>query len=195
MNRLDEWSQVKEAQRVARERRQHQRKQRDAQMRVNATPETVRKLNKPVIDRLLARGQIGDEQHRAAEEIARVWIAITSYLFPRVSDPSQSRSRGTTNEWPPSLVTAYRERYGVWRDEAGAVQIGHRRTLADLVFMLAVDNYGPRQIGSMWGMDQRRVLDLIRNSLWRYAELAGWIDPKRIPLVETVKENAAPAQA
>jgi hypothetical protein len=178
-----EWSRIKEAQRVARERREAQRKRRDAQMRVNATPQTVRKLERPVVDRLLARGQIGDEQHRAAEEIARVWIAITSYLFPRVSDPSQSGGRSADRDWPPSLVTAYRERYGVWRDEAAAVQLGHRRTLADLVFMVAVDNYGPRQIERLWGMNHARVLHLVRISLWRYAELAGWTDgPFRPPV-------------
>ncbi len=52
--------------------------------------------------------------------------------------------------------------------------VGHRRTLADLVFMLAVDNYGPRQIERMWGINHARALHLIRNSLWRYAELADW---------------------
>ena len=86
MNRteqLSEWSRIKEAQRIARERRDVLNRQRADQVRVNATPQTLRKLERPVIDRLLQRGQLGDEQHRAAEEIARVWIAITSYLFPR----------------------------------------------------------------------------------------------------------------
>ena len=197
MNRteqLSEWSRIKEAQRIARERRDVLNRQRADQVRVNATPQTLRKLERPVIDRLLHRGQLGDEQHRAAGEIARVWVAITSYLFPRTSDPSRSRSRGSATDWPPALVIAYKERYSVWRDEAGAVQLGHRRTLADLVFMLAVDNYGPRQIERMWGMDHRRVLHLVRNSLWRYAELAGWIDPARLPPIENHQLTAAPFQ-
>jgi hypothetical protein len=197
MNRteqLSEWSRIKEAQRIARERRDVLNRQRADQVRVNATPQTLRKLERPVIDRLLQRGQLGDEQHRAAEEIARVWIAITSYLFPRVSDPSRSRSRGSASDWPPALVIAYKERYSAWRDEAAAVQIGHRRSLADLVFMLVVDNYGPRQIERMWGMDHRRVLHLVRNSLWRYAELAGWIDPARLRPIENLQLTAAPFQ-
>lgn len=173
MNTIDEWSRIKEAQRVARERRETQNRQRAAQVRVNATPQTLRKLERPVIDRLLARGQIGDEQHRAAEEIARVWIAITAALFPRISDPSGNSVRGTSESWSASLTTAYK-RYRTWCEEAAAVSVGHRRTLADLVFMLAVDNYGPRQIERMWGINHARVLHLIRNSLWRYAELADW---------------------
>lgn len=182
MNRADEWSRLKEAQRVARDRREVDRRQREDQMRVNATPQTLRKLERPVIDRLLQRGQIGDEQHRAGVEIAHVWIAITACLFPRVSDPGRPRgSGGSRADWSPSLVAAYTERYGVWRDEAGAISVGHRRTLADLVFMLAVDNYGPRQIERMWGVNHARVLDLVRNSLWRYAELAGWIDRVGLP--------------
>ncbi len=98
---VDEWSRIKEAQRVARERRQAERQQRDAQVRVNATSQTLRKLERPVVDRLLARGQIGDEQHRAAEEIARVWIAITAALFPRISDPSGNSVRGTSESGRP----------------------------------------------------------------------------------------------
>lgn len=156
-------------------------------MRVNATPETLRKLDRPVIDRLLARGQVGDEQHRAAEEIARVWVALTAALFPRVSKPSGNNARGSTEDWSASLIAAY-DRYKAWREESATVQIGHRRTLADLVFMLAVDNYSPRQIERLWGTDHRRVLHLVRNSLWRYAELAGWIDTTQMPVTEAPEQ-------
>ena len=180
MAHTDEWSQIKEAQRVASERRNLQRRQRAAQVRVNATPQTLRKLERPVIDRLLERGQMGDEQHRAGVEIAHVWVSITAALFPRVSDPSGSSGRGASADWSASLVAAY-GRYKPWRAEAATVAVGHRRTLADLVFLLAVDNYGPRQIALMWGMDQRRVLHLVRTSLWRYAEMAGWTDSPFLP--------------
>jgi hypothetical protein len=176
-----EWSRFKEVQRVSRERRAVLRQQRMDQLRVNATPETLRKLQRPVIDRLLGRGQIGEEQHRAAKEIEHVWVAITAALFPRISDPSGKGRLGTSQDWSAALQTAYGDRYQPWRDEAASVEIGHRRSLADLVFMLAVDNYGPRQIALMWHMDQRRVLHLIRTSLWRYAELAGWTDRPFLP--------------
>ncbi|MEJ0020709.1 MAG: hypothetical protein WDN25_30005 [Acetobacteraceae bacterium] len=180
MTHTDEWSKIKEAQRVSRERRDVLNRQRAAQVRVNATPQTMRKLERPVIDRLLERGQMCDSQHRAGGEISRVWISITAALFPRVSDPGGGRQHGHTEDWSASLISAYR-RYREWCEEAAKVQTGHHRTLADLVFLLAVDNYGPRQIALMWHMDQRRVLHLIRTSLWRYAELAGWTDSPFLP--------------
>ena len=60
--------------------------------------------------------------------------------------------------------------------------------------MLAVDNYGPRQIDHMWDIDHRRVLHLVRNSLWRYAELAGWIDPARLRPIENLQLTVCPFQ-
>lgn len=187
MTAITEWSQIKEASRIAAERRVDAAKRRRRQVEINATPETLRKLQRPVIDRMLEQGRLTDHQHRAAEEIAHVWQAVTACLFARVSDPSRSGyGRAGREEWSPALVAAYTERYAVWRDEAGARLIGHRRTVADLVFAVAVDNYGPRQIANIWGMDQRTVLTLMRESLYRYAELAGWTAQPGMPLTKTV---------
>jgi hypothetical protein len=176
MRSADDWSRIKEAQRVAHDRRAVEAAQRDARVRVNATPETLRKLERSTIDLLLSRGAIGDEQYRAGREIARVWLAITAALFPRVSNPSRGARGAGVTDWSAGLNTAYGDRYIPWRAEAGAQPCGFRRTVADLVFLLVVDNYGVRQVARLWGMDQRRVLHLGRCSLWRYAEIAGWID-------------------
>jgi len=67
---------------LARERCQVERRQAQRPGAVNVTPETLRKLDSLAFDRLLGRGQFGDEQQRA-EEDARVWVAITGYLFQR----------------------------------------------------------------------------------------------------------------
>lgn len=50
-----------------------------------------------------------------------------------------SGGSGSPGEWSPPLQAAYGLRYGSWRDAAGAVSVGHRHTLADLVLLIAVD--------------------------------------------------------
>ena len=168
------WSRSEEIRRIDRERRSAERVQRDQRVRANATPETLRKLHRVAIDNLLERGSIGEDQHRAGEEILQIWVALTASLCAKTSSLLRF-SGGSREVWPPTLTRAYRERYQPWRTEASGLFVAHRRTVADLVILLAVDNFGLAQIGRLVGIDQRRVLDCVRNSLYRYAELAGWI--------------------
>jgi hypothetical protein len=171
-----EWGQIKAAQDQYHARREAEQRQRDAQLAVNATPETLRKHRSDVVDRLLERGQIGAEQKRAANEIARVFYALTMGLLPCAASFDGVRGGRGRPDWPPSLQRAYTERYIPWRDEASRSLPRYRLSVADIVFMVAVDNRGQRQVARQIGMDQRTVLNLVRGSLYRYAQIGGWVD-------------------
>lgn len=164
---------------VQADRRQRERKAVQAELEANATPETLRHREASVIDGMFAKGKLTAEQRRAANEIAEVWRYVVGGLFARVQryEP-HIRSAQSADDWRASMIRAYHERYVPWRDEAGAQNAGAGRTVFDLTIAVAFDNYGFRQVANAYGMDQRRVLKLVRESLYRYAEIAQWIDAK-----------------
>ncbi|HUC17781.1 MAG TPA: hypothetical protein VMA37_08840 [Acetobacteraceae bacterium] len=147
---------------------------------VKADPELQqRQLRTSVVGRLLIAGSLHSEQYQAAIEIHRVWTAVTRALFARVQSYERLGRVMTPTDWTPSLTRAYRDRYAPWRDEASQTLVRHRQTTADVVFLVAVDNCGCRQVADRLHMDQRRVLRIVQNSLWRYAEIAEWIEQKK----------------
>ena len=176
---MSEWELIRQANAVRRDREAADREAAQNELRVNATPETLRQRQVCVVDELLARGSLGAEQRRAALEINEVWVSITAGLFAKVQryDGRQTKG-GSCEDWRASTITAYKDRYIPWREEAGATPVRGQgaMTVADLVFKVAVDNYGVRQVGDSLRMDQRTVLTLVRNSLYRYAEIGGWVD-------------------
>jgi hypothetical protein len=131
-----------------------------------------------VVDELLERGKLTDEQRRAAIEICKVWEAITCGLRTKVQNYQPTIKGSGFEDWRASTLNAYHDRYIPWRNEAGAMPVRGQGslTVADLVFKLAVDNYGITQVSESLRMNHRTVLDLVRNSLMRYAEIGGWVD-------------------
>jgi glutamate mutase epsilon subunit len=175
---LSEWERIRSVNAVRRQRKIADREAMAKELAENATPETLNQRKIRVVDELLERGKLTDEQRRAAIEINAVWLKITIGLFARVQR-YERQARGVGQEdWASSMINAYHDRYIPWRDEAGAVAVKGQgnMTVADLVFCLAIDNYGVRQLADSRGMDQRTVLDYVRNSLQRYAEIGGWVD-------------------
>jgi hypothetical protein len=161
------------------DRRQRERQAVENELRANATPEALRHKAASVVDSMFAKGKLTAEQRRAANEIAEVWRAIAGGLFARVQE-YEPRIRGgkVSDDWRAGMIRAYHDRYIPWRAEAGAQNAGAGRTVFDLVIAVAFDNYGFRQVGNAYGMDQRRLLRLVRESLYRYAEIAQWVDVK-----------------
>jgi hypothetical protein len=184
-----EWTRIQAADAQRRQRSAMIGEQRDIMVKNAATPQTLRKLDRPVIDRLLEQGAIDSDQHRAGVEINRIWIQITSALHIRGADYERVGGGGGTTGFLPNIFTCgYQERYLPWARETGGVVVTGGHTLLDVVIKMVVDNYGQRQIATMIGSDQRRVLRLLREALFRYGELAGWIDRPLLsgptPLVE-----------
>ena len=172
-----EWSRIQQAAALGRERRLAEQARREKDLVLNATPETIQKCRADQIEKLEQRGSLGAEQKRAAQEICRVWLRLTADVLPRIRGLTREGGAGHgQGQWPPGLSRAYQERYCPWRDESGARRIGHRSTEADLVFMIVVDNYSLRATARHFSMHHSKALRLLRENLYRYAEIAGWID-------------------
>jgi hypothetical protein len=168
-----------EAERIRKARIVMERDAVELQIRLNATPATIKNLRRSVPDKLFAGGKITSEQFKAALEILGIFEAITSGLNARTSsfDARVDRSH-SVNDWRPGLSRAYTERYIPWREEAGLVMLRDRACLADLTLDVVVNNLGLSQSAQLWGMSRDRVLRELRKSLHRYAEIAGWIEIK-----------------
>ncbi len=165
-----EWARLREA------RREADRRRVDGEVSVAATPETLRKLRRDVVETWHTQGRLGDEQLRAAGEIQRVWHAITAGLWPR-SQPLVRAARGAdVNDWPASLRRAYTERYVPWRTEAGLTMASPRLPVLALVLDVVVDNLGPKQMERRHAIHRDRAVRLVQAALHRYAEMAGWLD-------------------
>jgi hypothetical protein len=169
-----------EAERVRREREQFERDRAAIQLRANATPETLRHKQAAVVDTLWFAGKLTNEQHRAAREIDGVFHALTSALGCKLmSWEKRIPGSASADDRLVRMIGMYR-RYSEWRSDAGTVkQLRATACVADIVFDVIVSNLGINQAGQLWGMDQRRVLAVVREALYRYAEISGWLDPSK----------------
>jgi hypothetical protein len=188
MSTSSEWERIKLANAVRREREIAERQAAAKELQLNATQETLRQRQVRVVDELLERGKLTDEQRRAAIEICKVWEAITCGLRTKVQNYQPTIKGSGFEDWRASTLNAYHDRYIPWRNEAGAMPVHGlgNLTVADLVFKMAVDNYGVRQVADSYRMDQRTVLNMVRNSLFRYAEIGGWVDVCGQPKIQKI---------
>jgi hypothetical protein len=127
---------------------------------------------------LLEAGKLTRAEFRAADEIAMIleWTDGGRQLLAR----SQFRERmasssGDTVGAMAMLEEAERTRFAPWRAWASKFRVKRDRTLEQLTRAVAVQRLGLRQAGDAFGMDQRRVLALLKRSLGCYAVLAGWV--------------------
>jgi hypothetical protein len=163
------------AERVRREQEQLARDMAELELRQNATPQTMRNRRISVTDELFNRDKLTLDQLRAAREIHDILSSISRGLSTRTSSFEPRIRGGYTEGWQPGLSRAYQERYIPWRDEAGKTRLRSKASVADLVLDVVLSNFGLTQAGKMWGMDPRRVLSIMRTSLYRYGEIAGWV--------------------
>lgn len=172
-----------EAERVRRAQEAFERDLVEMERRRNATPQTMRHRQIAVVDELFNRDRMSVDQLRAAHEINAVLEAVTCGLSMRTSSfEFRERRTYSGDDWKPGLSRAYEERYIPWRDEAGKMALRSKASVADLVLDVIVSNLGLHQAGKMWGMDPRRVLSVLRNSLYRYCEIAGWVSVQQSTL-------------
>jgi hypothetical protein len=182
--RAEEWERIKAADQIRRDRAQYDHAKREADLKANATAATVRNLRQPVIDRLLFRESITQDQHRAAKEIHTIFLAVTRASLCRVGDMDRAGGGGSPGGFVPQIFTCgYQDRYRPWAAEIGGQTMVGGRTLLDMVLMMVVDNYGHKVISQAVGCDHRRALNLIRGALHLYCVKAGWIE-ERTPQAE-----------
>lgn len=148
-----------------------------------------RPLTRDPLALLHRRGSLPNESFRAGQEIARVFMAISAGVTPRVvaSYGERAPSGPAMEDWPVTLRTAYRDRYVPWRAWAGSQPVrkrGSRETLGDLVLLVAGEGHCVEVVAVQLRMDKRTVLRRLQDALWCYAVRAGWGR-------ETATENAA----
>jgi DNA-binding CsgD family transcriptional regulator len=178
---VQEWDKLKEAEALRKRRIEANRARAEIALRAAATPETINKARACVMQRMFDNGQMTGEQLQAANEIAAVFTSLTRTLFAATSKYGAALG-ATGNDIPAGLRIAYVEHYIPWRDDQSRIVVGRQKDRCELVFMMAVDNYGPRQVADFLRMDQRTVKNHICESLYRYAEIAGWVEAKKVPV-------------
>jgi hypothetical protein len=187
----EEWGRLREAEARRKRLVAHERECRRAELEQAATPETLHKARACVAQRMFDRGQMTADQLRAAQEIGKVFEAITRTLFATTSRFG-AVGGGSAEDWPASLRRSYRNHYIPWRDEQARIVVGAGKSRCDVVFSVAVDNYGPSQLAQHLRMDHRKVKDHVCESLYRYAEIAGWITLP-VPAIRLVSEAVGTA--
>ncbi len=193
MRARSEFATLQEADRIRRDRIERDRASRRAELERAATADTVRKLRRDIIVVLMESGDITPEQARAAREILKVYTAIAGAQSIRGSAYGELRGGSDNTDWQPALSRAYRERYCPWRDAMGLKMVRGTTSVASLVFLIACDNMGVRQVADQLRMDQRTVKSVLQQALHAYAEMAGWIETT-IPesVCESVRSEIVP---
>ncbi len=147
------------------------------------TEQTKARLREGTIERLLRTGRLNKQHERAADEIERVYIAITGSMLIK---PHRWERLGHTNEperWPASLSDAYINRYWPWvdelRDRRGVFIARSENNMAppilDVVISVVVDGHAARDIANRHRCRRPKVIDWLIEGLDLYARKAGWV--------------------
>ncbi len=167
------------------------RKPRTVEERDDPTPQTVAKLRYDVIGRALQEGRIHPEQMAAAQEIRQLIEAWTRGFGSGggnvTSDSGGTRFNFQTIDGggfrePIDRLTDAEERNWRLHYKPFAEQMKHvvvcgapeRATALSLTIDVAVDNNPFGQLDKRYRLRNGTASDIVRHSLWKYAQLAGW---------------------
>ena len=128
-----------------------------------------------VLVELLEAGKLRAEHVRAGHEIAELFRVEVRCVEAKVAAYGERVASGQGAELPPTLRRAYTERYLPWGEEAGRQPANPQHSVRALAIEVCAMNRGLRQLADAWCMDQRTVLDRLRNTLHAYCTRAGWI--------------------
>jgi len=173
-DRSQEWNRLREAQRQAVERKAAEGERMGRDIAAVATPQTIRKRQVDVVQLWQDRGKLGQEQVQAAQEIQRVWETVTRGLWARTQTYERQARSADGADWPAGLRRAYVERYRPWDEEACRMAATPRASVKELVLAVVVDNLGPAGLQHRYRTNHQRAAVLVQESLYRYAQLAGW---------------------
>jgi hypothetical protein len=175
----DEWDRIREAGRIAADRRLRAADEAEAGRKLNATPQTLAKrpLRRDAVQGLVDTGRLRSNQQRAALEILEIYTAITREVMARTA--RWGDGGGVERDWRPSLCRAYRERYMPWRDAMARRQVG-RLMQGDLCLAVVVDNNGLRQASALAGVHPDTVLRAVQRALFEYCRIGGWLEQSQV---------------
>lgn len=117
--------------------------------------------------RLIANKRVGGEEVMAAQEIERVWCALTSRLFAKAGHYGERLDPTTDRDWSPSLMAAH-ARYLEW---ANSLESGVLSVVVDVL----IDSRSAREIDRERRWKSDTTCQLLIEALQEYARLAGWL--------------------
>lgn len=134
-----------------------------------ATLETLRKLERDVLQKLVIDGIITVDQERAAREIDATWRAIMRGLFK-----TQRLETGSAAQRDPSDAMTEREaaihaqRYIPWANIEAKAKISPACTRFELARRVCTLNQDPRAVGAEFAVCAASSVNAIRTTLDRY---------------------------
>ncbi|MBI4185315.1 MAG: hypothetical protein HY521_15085 [Proteobacteria bacterium] len=151
------------------------------------------KARTDVVEALFRRGHLAPEEWEAARDIRRVWEALGRGLFPRPRSaecldlsawlpeaPARAPFRDPFGRMSGREERAWRVRYRPWAKEMAApVARGSRVSRSELTIDIVVANLRPRRAEEVHRLGHGAALPALRAALSRYAEIAGWLGPRR----------------
>ena len=156
--------------------RRRGRPKKQAEDRVDPTPETAAKLQPDHLQKLLSDGEISADQERAGRQIHALFKALRGGGSPtsRLDAPATSKRPGLTKS-PLERFSArqedlWRNRYAPWAQERG-VQVVVRRprlTYLGLVERLVAENQSPEAISARFQTTRAALLEAFRQAMDDY---------------------------
>ena len=149
------------------------------------TPQTAKRLRADVLRKLYDQQRLSNAEFKAAEEIRDVLHEIGKGLSPyKAEEDLGTRVTGGGGAYRDPIekmsAKAYRQwksHYVPWSQAIGKETVGDGVTRLQLVLDLVIENIGPSQLRSKYGLRKRRdfVTKCVKEDLHRYAELAGFV--------------------
>jgi len=157
---------------------------------IGPTRETQAKLRTSVISKLAQAGRLDAFQRQAADEIATIYMAVIRSLMPHrdfdavVVDGGGASYATPLERMPAKVYDAYTHHYRPWAKGAGTRLFtrdvsGGRVTVLQLVIDVAVENWGPSQLETRYGVPRGKslVTKTLQAALNDYCQTAGWHKP------------------
>lgn len=149
-----------------------------------ATSLTLARHVKPTFARMCEakppkRPEISGVMLQAAQEIDRVYMALTGFLVAG-SCSIEPRSRATAPSMPESIATAHAKRYRPWANRLSDKRKRGGYPALEVVIDLVVDMRSASTIDAERGWRHGTAKTVLRRALMEYAVMAGWAPSKEL---------------
>lgn len=137
------------------------------------TPHTARQHRKTSFERMIESRAITPEMFEAAQEIERVYLAITGAVLVR-SQSYERQDRSVGAQLAERTAVAYQLRYKPWADELSRRQKGCAWPMLEVVIDIVVDGRPLDTLDHERGWRKGISKFIVQWALLQYAEIAGW---------------------
>jgi len=143
--------------------------------RAQATPETKRQFRKSSFARMCDKQEITGDMMRAAQEIERVYMAITAGLWAKPVSMERVSGSGRP-EIALNLAWAYKRRYKPWADLLSRRKVRQGAPDLAIVIDVLIGCQFLNDLARQYGSRQSILKFIFRRALLEYAVMAQWCD-------------------